>query len=70
MTVTTPRRVKGRAAVRLRPVDISMWPDPPMVPSVALRQCEQAATIEEVRAIVGRFLTPRSENAERQQSVH
>ena len=54
----TPRFAKGRAAARLRPeVDKSQWPDPPMVPSYALRRCEEAKTIEEVRAIVAQFLS-------------
>lgn len=57
----TPRFATGRARVRMRGVDKSMWPDPPMVPAVALRQCESARTIGEVRAIVGKYLT-RKEN--------
>lgn len=57
----TPRRAKGRVLARRRSIDTSMWPDPPMVPSVALRRCERAETIEEVRAIVGLFLSSRSE---------
>lgn len=57
----TPRRAKGRVLARRRPIDTSMWPDPPMVSSVALRRCEQAKTIEEVRSIVALFLSPRSE---------
>jgi hypothetical protein len=39
---------------------IHNWPDPAMVPTVALRRCEQAETISEVRAIVGQFLRPRA----------
>lgn len=32
------------------------WPDPPMVDTRFLRQCQRAETIEEVRAIVERAL--------------
>lgn len=54
-------KAPGRAWVKKRPykLDKTGWPDPPMVPSYALRRCEEACTIEEVRAIVARFLTPR-----------
>jgi hypothetical protein len=61
----TKARKAGRVAVvvrRLTAADyarIHNWPDPPMVPSVALRRVEQAETIEEVRAIVHQFLRPR-----------
>lgn len=60
--VVSKGRKHGRAAVRLRPVDFAMlcdWPDPPMVPTVALRRCEAAGTIVEVRAIVHQFLRPK-----------
>lgn len=53
-----PRKIEGRAHVKLRRPSFD-WPDPPMVPTVALRRCEQACTIEEVRAIVAQFLPPR-----------
>lgn len=52
------RKVEGRVGVVLR-VPKYRWPDPPMVPTVALRRCEQAVTIAEVRAIVGQFLDPK-----------
>lgn len=50
-------KAPGRAAVVLaRPNLTAGFPDPPMVPTVALRQCEAAATVEEVRAIVARYV--------------
>lgn len=58
-------RRAGRVAIvvrRLTAADyarIHDWPDPPMVPSVALRRCERAETVAEVRAIVHQFLRPR-----------
>lgn len=60
--VASKGRKHGRVAVRIRPIDYAAkhdWPDPPMVPSVALRRCEKAETIEEVRAIAHQFLRPR-----------
>lgn len=55
----TPRYAKGRVRVRLRPVDKSSWPDPPMVPSWSLRRCEEAKSLEEVREIVALVLEPK-----------
>lgn len=60
--VASKGRKHGRVAIRLRRPDhaaLHDWPDPPMVPTVALRRCETAETIEDVRAIVHQFLRPR-----------
>lgn len=58
----TPRFAKDRARAQMRGVDKSMWPDPPMVPAVALRQCEAAQSVEQVRAIVGKYLTRKEDD--------
>lgn len=61
----TKARKAGRVAVVMRRMtarDYAAkydWPDPPMVPTVALRRVERAETIEEARAIVHQFLRPR-----------
>ena len=54
----TPRFARGRVLARRR-LPVLDWPDPPMVPSIALRQIERAETIEDVRAIVHRYLPER-----------
>lgn len=46
----------GAIQASLLAPDTSHYPDPHMVPSAALRLVEAAETIEEVRAIVRRFL--------------
>jgi hypothetical protein len=49
------KKPKGTVKCRLV-VPVYDWPDPPMVDSRALRLCEKAESLEEVRAIVNRFL--------------
>jgi hypothetical protein len=40
------------------------WPDPPMVPTVALRRIEKATTLDEVRMIVHQFIRPKVTSGE------
>lgn len=50
-------RKKPKGVVKAKLVaPVYDWPDPPMVDTRALRECERAESLEQVRAIVDRYL--------------